>query len=80
MIMHGIEYRATLDLKLDKAINGKHFKDFLGLLVSVKKELVNATHGRGFGTAHIKGNWHGVAIEASWTYYKFEHGIARRCS
>ena len=80
MIMHGIEYRATLDLKLSSAINGADFKILLGLLVSVKKELVKATHGQGFGTVNVKGHWHGVEVQAAWTYYTFEHGVAQRCA
>jgi hypothetical protein len=80
MFMHGVEYRATLDLKTSAALNAQDFKDLLGLLVSVKKELVEATHGHGFGTASIRGHWHNASVEARWTYYKIEHGIARKCA
>lgn len=80
MKMNGVEYRATLDLKLDGKIDGQGFRDLVGLLVSVKKELAHATHGRGFGTVRMHGDWHGVGVEAHWTYYTYEHGVARQCN
>lgn len=74
MFMHGQEYRATVDLKLDHTIDGKGLRDLLGLLVSVKKELVLATHGKGFGTVHVHGRLRGVGVEATWTYYQVDKG------
>lgn len=80
MLMHGEEYRATMDLQLDKAIDGKNFKDLLGLLVSVKKELAHMTQGKGFGTVNIHGRWHGVGVRAVWTYYRIEGVVPRTCA
>jgi len=79
MEMNGIEYRATLDLKLDDKIDGKGLKDLAGLLFSIKKELVKAVDGKGFGTVRAIGVWENVGVEAKWTYYQVENGVARRC-
>lgn len=77
----GLSYRATLDLVLDDKIDGKGFKDLLGLLVSVKKELVRVAAGaRGFGTVDVNGEWMGVGVRALWTYYQVgQDGVARQC-
>jgi hypothetical protein len=79
MVMDGVEFRATLDLKLEGEIGGKGLRDLAGLLLSVKKELAHAIHGRGFGTVRVHGEWYGVGVEALWTYYSFRNGAASRC-
>jgi hypothetical protein len=80
MKMRGKEYRVTLDIKLNKEIDGQGLQDLLGLLVSVKQELVKAKNGKGFGTVNVHGSFNNIVFEAVWTYYEVTHGIPQRCA
>jgi hypothetical protein len=94
MKMNGIEYRATVEIRLrelEKGVKGmekEEWRALLGLLghtaEAIERRMVRdgmvAGEG-GFGRVVVEGSVEGVGVEAAWTFYEFDgnSGEERRC-
>jgi hypothetical protein len=94
MAMNGVEYRATVEIRLRaleqgvQGMGGKEWKALVGLLgrtaEAIERGMVRdgMVDGRpGFGRVVVEGVIEGVGVEAAWTFYEFDgnSGGERRC-
>ena len=69
----GVEYRATLDLKIENELY-LDFRILVGLLVGTVQALSMAT-GEAFEMAILTGKVNGLRFDASWTWYHSKNEI-----
>jgi hypothetical protein len=78
ILIEGVEYRATLDLIIEREMTIK-FQKLVGLLVGAAEELFGVMGETAFEMISLRGEAYGVEFEAWWTWYSFIDGVANGC-
>jgi hypothetical protein len=78
VLISGVEYRATLNLRIEREVDVE-FPKLIGLLVGTVRELSDATGGTAFEMVSLNGKIEEVRFEAWWTWYEYSNGAAKGC-